>query len=351
LGGLLVEGLGWRSVFFINLPIAALGVATALVILDSKQLSQARANGERSSFDWAGAGLSAGALVTFLMAVTNGHRWGWGSPAVVGGFMGAGALLALFLWRETCTSSPMLDLDLFKRRVFSLGALAAFTAFLSTASIFFLMPFYLQKILGYSPGQAGLILVASSACMATTGPIAGRLSDRFGWRVFTVGGAAVSAVSMFLVSQLSEDSTLALVVPALILHGVGGGMFHAANHSSVLGAVEPSRYGVASAFIHLNRNTASTTGLAIAIAIVVTTMGSMGFEPSLDAVTGGAGGGVAHAFTVGLRRVYYMTGGILIAVMIMSLFQGKRTRVLPEAKAGVPQVANGVKEAARGTPD
>ena len=350
LGGLLVGALGWRYVFFINLPIAALGVAVALLVLSSKWLSQAQEENQQGGFDWPGAGLSAGALVMFLMAMTNGHRIGWSSPVIAIALVVSVALLGLFLWRQSQAPVPMLDLGLFKRRAFSLGALAGFTAFLASSSLFFLMPFYLQKIAGYSPGQAGLIMVSSAACMAVMGPISGRLSDRFGWRPFNIGGAALSAAGMFLLSRVSDDSTLSLVVPALILQGLGMGMFHSSNHSSILGAVEPARYGIASAFINLNRNTATTTGLAIATAIVVGTMASMGFEPNLDALTDGVGAGVAHAFSAGLRNAYTMAGSLMVAVMVISVLNGRR--VGPSLiEPAVRPMTRDVEKAPQGTPD
>lgn len=323
IGGVLVQTLGWRSVFFVNLPVAALGVTMALLILRSTMLPGTQAKGRQGSFDWLGSGLSAGALVTFLMAITNGHRIGWDSPVIAIGLGAALILLCLFLLREARAPIPILDLDLFKSRTFSLGALAGFTTFVSSSSLFFLMPFYLQKVLGHSPSQAGVIMVSSAACMAIMGPISGRLSDRFGRVPFTVGGAALSAAGLFLLSRVSEDSTLSLVVPALILQGCGMGMFHSSNHSSILSAVEPVRYGIASAFINLNRTTATTTGLAVATAVVVVTMASGGFEPNLDVVTEGASGGVAEAFSLGLRNVYTMAAGLMVAVMVIAAFTGK----------------------------
>ena len=350
LGGLLVSTLGWRYVFFINLPLALFGLALALLFLNRRQLSQ-QENGRRGSFDWMGACLSSGALIIFLMGMTNGHRVGWGSPVIVIALTAAVVLLGLFLWRETRAASPMLDLGLFKSQTFSFGALAGFTAFLASGSIFFLMPFYLQKVLGYSPGESGLIMVSSAACMALMGPVAGRMSDRFGWRPFNVGGAALTTAGVFLIATLSVDSSVGLIIAALILHGLGGGMFYATNYSAVLSAVSPSKYGIASAFLNLNRNTASTTGLAIATTIVVGTMASMGFEPSLDAVTGSAGAGAANAFVTGMRNVFLMAGGLMILVIAISAFGMKQEKMPTEAEAVAEPIIEEAREAPQGTPD
>ena len=95
LGGMLVGSLGWRAIFFVNVPLALLGVLAAMIILNARQLSQDQESGERGSFDWLGAGLSAGVLVAFLWGVTRGHPLGWGSPLIVGAFVIGAVLLVL----------------------------------------------------------------------------------------------------------------------------------------------------------------------------------------------------------------------------------------------------------------
>ncbi len=324
LGGLLVSALGWRAVFYINFPLAILGVAVALAVLDPR-LSHDEIEGRQGfRFDWLGAALSAGALSLSLLALTNGHRFGWGSPLIAGALLLSVALLATFIWWEGRAPFPMLDLKLFKIPTFSLGALSGFLAFMGGSSIWFLMPFYLQKVLGYSPGQAGLVLVANAVCMATVAPLCGRLSDRFGFRMFNLGGLALSAGGLLLLSRVTENSTLALIIPALLLQGSGMGMFHSTNHASILGSVERARYGIAAAFVNLNRNTASTTGLAVGTAIVTATMASQGYAPSLDAVTGSGAAGVAHAFTLGFRTVLIASAALMIVAMAAVSFKGKR---------------------------
>lgn len=327
-GGLLVDTLGWRSVFFINIPLGLLGIATCLVILDDgRGVRMTRSNRQRR-FDWLGAALSTGALVTFLLAMTNGHKAGWASPLILAALLGSVALLSTFIWWELHTSSPVLDLRLFKSRTFSFGVSAAFLTFLGSSSVLFLTPFYLQKVLGYSPGQAGLIVVPAAFCMALIGPLSGRLSDRYGWRRFTVGGLALSVTGLFLMSTLTESSSLALVVPALILQSCGMGVFYSPNTSSILSAVERERYGIVSAFLNLIRNAANVTSVALATVIVTVTMGAMGYEPNLEAVYGSSGAGVSHAFTSGLRTAYLAMMGLLLVGMVVSAFKGEKYKEL-----------------------
>ncbi len=324
LGGFLVDLFGWRSVFFVNLPLMALGVSLGLAVLsDTREGGSGPAGPARRGFDWWGAALSTGALLLFLLSITNAYRYGWGSLPIAGGLVLFGTMLSVFVWWELKTPSPMLDPRFFKRVIFSSGVSAGFLTFLGGSAIFFLTPFYLQRVLGYTPTQAGLVVVPGAVCMLFLGPLSGRLSDRYGWRPFTVGGLALSSLSLFIFSRLTETSSLTLVIPALILQSCGMGLFYSPNVSSVLSSVERESYGVISAFLNLVRNAGNVTSVAVATAIVTATMGSLGYEPSLEAVKAGAAAGVGHAFTVGLRYTYLTMTGLLLLAMAVSAFRGR----------------------------
>lgn len=136
-----------------------------------------------------------------------------------------------------------------------------------------------------------------------------------------MGGLVLSTTALFLLSRLTESSSLAQVMPALMLQSAGMGIFYSPSSSSILSAVERERYGVLVGFLNLIRNGANVTSVAMAAAIVTASMGSMGYEPSLDAVRGGGGGGVGFAFTVGLRYAYLTMTGLLLAAMALSFLQ------------------------------
>ncbi len=330
MGGLLVDALGWRSVFFINVPLGLVGIVACLAAVEETRAAPG-AGASKSDFDWLGAALSSGALITLLLGITNGHKSGWGSPPILVALLSFCVLLSVFVWWEQRAANPILDLRLFKRRAFSFGVSAAFLTFLGSSAVLFLMPFYLQNVLGYSPRVAGVIVAPSALCMALMGPLSGWLSDRYGWRRFTVGGLALSVCGLFLLSRLTESSPVYLVIVAMILQYSGMGFFYSPNTSSVLGAVEPERYGVVSSLLNLVRNSANVTSLAVATAIVTATMGSMGFEPSLEAVRDGGGAGVGHAFTVGLRNAFLTMMGLLLLAMTVSAVRGEKVRQLRPA--------------------
>ncbi len=189
-GGLLVSELGWRSIFFAGIPISLLAMTAAALVLKGRTQQQASRRRD-SSFDWVGAALSAGALVAFLLAMTNAWKLGWTSWPIVAGFGSSVLLLAGFIFWELRCPQPMLDLALFRNRVFSYAIGARFASFLGGSAVFFLMPFYLIQGLEYEAREAAFILVPGALGMAILGPLAGRLSDRFGTRWPAAAGMIV----------------------------------------------------------------------------------------------------------------------------------------------------------------
>ena len=331
-GGLLVDALGWRSVFFANVPLVVAGVVLGLAVLADQPLEQRLKSGQRRGFDWLGASLSSLALLVLLIAISNAHRIGWLSLPILAAGVSFLVLLLTFIWWEERFSSPMLDLGFFRRRTFSLGVAAAFLTFLGSSATLFMTPFYLQSVLGFSPKAAGLVVVPGAICMTLLGALSGRLSDQYGWRMFTVGGLLITFCGISMLTRLNENSSLLLVIPALVLQASGMGVFYSPNSSSVLSAVGRDSYGVVSGFLNLVRNAGNVTSVALATAIVTATMGSLGYEPSLDAVRGGTDIGVKQAFAVGLKYAYFtMAGCLLVAMAISALKVGNTVPELEPA--------------------
>jgi MFS family permease len=321
LGGVLVDAFGWRSVFYINVPLGALCVLPGFLVLDEGRIMQGASKDRRGGFDWLGAILSSAALLTFLVGMTNPLDWAVGySVAVLAA--GAGLVVAFVLW-ELRTPYPMFDLSLFKIPIFSLGVTARAFAFTTSSVTFLIMPFYLQGVRGYSSAGAGLIIATVAVGMVTIGPMAGRLSDRFGWRFFNVGGAAISVAGLLVLSQMTENSSLYLIILGIGLQSIGMGMFSAPNSSSILSGVPRGNYGVISGFVQLLRTGSTVTGVAIAAVVISVTMSSMGFEPNLKEISDGADPEVGRAFVSGLRTVYLAMAGLQMLAVIISLIKPK----------------------------
>ncbi len=330
LGGFLVDAFGWRSVFFATVPMVAVSIAMCLAVLTSADQPRPVRGPGRGGFDWLGAFLSSSALLTLLLGITNAHRSGWTSPPILAAGIGFVVLLASFIWWELRCSSPMLELRLFRRRNFFLGVSANYLMFIGSSSVLFLMPFYLQNVLGYRPSVAGLCVVPGAMCMAVLGPLSGRLSDRFGWRRFTVGGLMLSTTGIAILSQATAESSLLHVIPALMLTSSGMGTFYSPNSSSILSAVERESHGVISGLVNLIRNAGNVISVAVATAIITATMGAMGYEPSLDAVRHGTASGVGAAFTVGMRYAFFtMIGALLVALFLSALPTHREGQAVP----------------------
>ena len=329
MGGFLVGAFGWRSVFFVNVGLGLAAMVAALIVLDGRRVAQ---DGRRTRFDWAGAALSTAALVVLLLAMTGGHHFGWMSAPIGTALVAVLALVGFFVWWELRCAAPMFDVRMFKNRLFTLGVSASFISFIGMSSVRFLMPFYLQAVLGYSPTQVGLIIVPSAFCMIVMGPISGRLSDRYGWRSFNVGGLMMSAAGLFLLSRVTETSPLTLVMAGMILQSLGVGTFNAPNNSSILSTVEPSKYGVVSGFLNLVRNSGNVTSIALVTAIVTATMASMGFPPTLAGVEEGASAGLSHSFTSGLRIAFLAMGSLVAVGIGISYMKGGKAQAVRHAQ-------------------
>ena len=320
MGGFLVDAFGWRSVFFATIPMVTVSIAMCVAVLGNASQLGPVSGPHRGRFDWLGAFLSSSALLALLLGITNGHRSGWTSLPILGAAAAFVVLLVGFIWWELRIASPMLNLRLFRRRNFFLGVTANHLMFVGSSAILFMTPFYLQNVLGYSASVAGLCVVPGALCMAMLGPLSGRLSDRYGWRKFTVTGMLLSITGIAILSQANADSSLLQVIPGLMLTSSGMGTFYSPNSSSILSAVERESHGVVSALVNLIRNAGNVVSVAVATAIVTATMASMGYEPSLDAVRHGAVGGVGTAFTLGMKYAFFtMIGALSVALFLSAL--------------------------------
>jgi EmrB/QacA subfamily drug resistance transporter len=267
LGGVLVHAFGWQSIFLINIPLSAIAAVIAWRTLVAEEPV-----GER--FDFLGAVLAGGALLTLIGALTEAGTKGFASLEVIGALVASAILGFSFIWWEGRAPQPMVDLRLFTAHEFSAGLAAALLAYMAMFSIIVTMPFYLVRARGMREDAAGLLLTMLPLAMALLAPWAGRLSDRIGSRMLATVGLVILAGALAAISTAQVASPLWFV--GLCLFGAGAGMaiFQTPNTSAVLRAAPRYRAGVASAFIAEARNVGMALGIALTAGIVTAALGS-----------------------------------------------------------------------------
>ena len=318
-GGFLITALDWRWLFYINILMGLVTMAAVLLIIRSEAFRQ---DTRTTRYDYAGAALSTAALLSLLLTVSNGSRMGWHSPPIMLGALGFIAFLAAFVWWEIRSPSPMLDMSLFRSRVFSIGIGTNFMSFLGITSSRFLMPFYLQAVLGFTPALVGFALLPNAASRIVMGPVSGWLSDRYGWKPFNVIGLLLSASGLLILASLTTTSSIVIVVVGILVQSIGSGLFQSPNSASIFSAADSSRHGVVAAFVNLSRNSGNVTGTAVAASIVTAVMVSGGYEVKIDAVLdAGPGSGLLEAFLSGLKTAFLAMAVLQVIGAIASGFK------------------------------
>ncbi len=355
IGGLLTDAFGWRSIFLVNLPIGLLGIALALIVLQEGRISVRREAGA-GGFDPLGAALVAVALVTLLLGLNQAPAVGWSARPILALFATAAVAFAAFLLVERRVAAPLLSLDLFRIRSFAAGTLAALLIFLAISANAFLLPFFLQLVLGYSPAEAGLMLIPTSLTMALIAPVSGWLSDRFGARALSSLGLGLTSAALLLIGGLGAGAHYADLLWRLVLLGLGAGIFMSPNTSAVLGSVPRAQYGVAGGFVSMVRNTGSMIGVAIAGAIllhaIAPAVGDLGLEALGEAAPGGERAPTVAAFVAGFRQAYFVAAAFAALGIAVSLSRGRQAQPAGTAEpAGEAPAAAGGRARLRETGD
>jgi EmrB/QacA subfamily drug resistance transporter len=260
IGGILVQNYGWRSIFYVNVPIGILVVALTIL-----KLKETRTHQSGVGFDVAGAATLSLALASLLVVLTLGSTYGWISAPTVGLLVLGSAMFMLFLRIESkLVRYPTFDLSLFTRnRLFAAANATAFLSYVAVNGVTLMISIYLQSIRGLGPQTVGLYLIAQSTAMALLSPVSGWLSDRLGSRALSSSGMFLVALGLYLLSQLNATSSALDVISRLMLVGAGFGLFSSPNTSAVMGSVKQMKLGVAAGTLGTMRFLGQSIGLAL----------------------------------------------------------------------------------------
>ena len=268
-GGVLTATLGWRAIFFVNLPI---GVAAFVAGVARLRESRNPAGGMA---DWVGTGLIIAALTALMFALIRGNGLGWASPAIVTLFAAAAVAFAGFVFYELRIAvAPMADLRLFGRRSFAATGFVAFAISATVVGTITYLSLYLQNTLGYSPVQGGLRLLPMFLASFSVAFLTGRLIGKVAMRVLLGVAMAAAAVGLASMAHLTATSTWLVLLPGLVLAGIGLGITSTALASAALSAVEPARAGMAAGLTNTLRQVGTATGVAVFGALYASRVGA-----------------------------------------------------------------------------
>lgn len=275
LGGFLIDTVGWRWIFFVTLPVA-LGAGT----MAWKVLPETVSERGKYSLDSMGMVTLLLTVVTLILGLQQIAKSG---PTLFAAavFSVAALFLGLLLHFERKSRAPLLDLSLFRVRMLTAGVLSNLFIVTSHSSTFFLLPFYLQGILHFSPTQVGATIIFFSLVIVFLAPVGGWLGDRLGSRLLCTAGSVVTVTSMLALSNLGADAGQAAVIIPLMMLGLGWSLFQAPNLSAIFSAVEPRHVGAVSGISLTSANIANAMGVAVGSALFLRGLNYFGLSGSV----------------------------------------------------------------------
>jgi MFS family permease len=281
LGGVLGP-INWHYIFLVSAPIGAFGTGWAYFML--RDIGTRR----KARMDWWGNILFAAGLIAILVGITygllpyGGHPMGWTNPWVLSAMFGGLAALLIFAFVETKVAEPLFRLSLFRIRAFAAGNIANLMVALGRGGMQFMLIIWLQGIWlplhGYSFSQtplwAGIYLVPLTIGFLVSAPLSGFLSDRFGAKAFTTGGALLTALSFFFLLFLPVDFPYGLFALIIALNGLGSGLFASPNRAEMMNSVPADQRGAAGGMIATFQNTAFVLSIGIFFSLMVAGLSS-----------------------------------------------------------------------------
>ena len=305
LGGLLVQSIGWRSIFWVNIPVGVIALA-----LSARFVRESRAERPRR-FDFLAQGLVITALFALTSAVIDGRHSGWTSWSIAAGFATAiASAVALVAW-ESHHREPLLDPRFFRSLPFAAATLVAVLAFAAFSGFLFLNSLYLQEARGMTAAQAGLATLPIALALMVCSPLSGRLVGAGRARLALVAAGAAMAAGALLLTALATDTPLAYLLAAYAVFGIGLGMVNAPITNTAVSGMPRSHAGIAAAVASTSRQVGASLGVALA--------GSLA----------GAGIESAHRldFAAATHVFFWVSAGLGLAIVALGIAStGRRAR-------------------------
>jgi EmrB/QacA subfamily drug resistance transporter len=304
LGGALVA-ISWHWVFWFNVPFGIAGSAWAYLVLH-ELAGRDRVRG----LDLAGTSAFVIGLTGLVLALSKGGLSGWSGPLVVGGLVAAVVLLPVFVVIEHRGRAPMLDLALFRNKLFAAASAAAFINGLSRFALMFLFVFYFQGPQGQTPIIAGLELAPLAIGMLVSSPLAGIAADRYGSRGLAAMGMLVSAAGLAGMTMLGAHTAYVWSAVWLTLVGIGSGMFNSPNTAAMMGVVPSHRRGIAAGARVMLQSTGAVISIAFVMAVVTSAVPKDVLFKIFSGITSGLSPSQLAPFISNMHMALWVLAGI-----------------------------------------
>lgn len=264
LGGFLIHYLNWHWVFFPCVPIAVAGAIYSLKLLPKHVKQQV------FKFDYKGFLYFTLCLFALLLAISEGHKWGWASLKII--VLGILTLIfgGLFYFRDMKINYPLINFSMFKIKPFTYGNLAVMTSYMAMYTNSILLPFYLQDIMSLNALIAGCLILPYSVTLSIIAPISGRLSGKYGSRYLTIAGPTVYIIALLIFATFDKSTPMWEIVVASSIMGIGNGLFQSPSNNAIMTSVQKSELGIASGILALSRNMGNILGVAVTITLFET---------------------------------------------------------------------------------
>jgi EmrB/QacA subfamily drug resistance transporter len=336
-GGLLIDTLGWRWVFFIAVPFGVLGTLLGWLVLPcTSRAAAASAASEPERFDWLGAALLGPAVALILLGLTYANSWGWTSPSLLLVSALGLACLVTFWQAEARSRSPLIEPTLLRLRPFSFGLLAGLLSYAVLFGSLFLLPFYLERILGQTPAQTGLLLTPVPIALGLMAPASGALTDRIGPTPPTIVGMLAAAVALVGLA-VAPSTSLPLTLGLLATLGIGLGLFTPPNNSAIMGSAPAHRLGVAGGILNMTRSLGTSLGVAATGAVLATRLAAR-----LGAQVGRTTDAPPAALLPALHETLLFLAGMALVAALVSATRGSAQAAAPGTSSATLHVESGL---------